>query len=235
MGIIALLVGLLLPALGHATERARRTACRGNLKQIITGALMYANDDSQGHLSNALHDTNDVMTFLYPEYVSVSKIFVCPSTENSVDLKKTVTNPWTGKAEPYDLTGYAGTITNAGTSYELWGFMNHTPDTPNYTVLRVGASSIKVRGVKKTLTTINNYQHHYDAFGLRGVVAGPSQIWLALDGDEPPGIQNYPDRNNNHGSTGGNVSFTDGHVEWIPTKTYLYRCELSQDENRTSP
>jgi prepilin-type N-terminal cleavage/methylation domain-containing protein len=45
MVIIALLVGLLLPALGRAREEARKTQCRSNLRQIGLGMMMYANDN----------------------------------------------------------------------------------------------------------------------------------------------------------------------------------------------
>jgi len=45
MVIIALLVGLLLPALARAKEEARKTQCRSNLKQIGLGVMMYANDN----------------------------------------------------------------------------------------------------------------------------------------------------------------------------------------------
>ena len=48
MVIIALLVGLLLPALGRAREEARKTQCRSNLRQIGLAMTMYANDN-QGH------------------------------------------------------------------------------------------------------------------------------------------------------------------------------------------
>jgi len=45
MVIIALLVGLLLPALGRAREEARKTQCRSNLRQIGLAITMYANDN----------------------------------------------------------------------------------------------------------------------------------------------------------------------------------------------
>ena len=45
MVIIALLVGLLLPALGRAQEEARKTQCRSNLRQIGLAMTMYAADN----------------------------------------------------------------------------------------------------------------------------------------------------------------------------------------------
>jgi len=45
MVIIALLVGLLLPALGRAREEARKTQCRSNLRQIGLAINIYANDN----------------------------------------------------------------------------------------------------------------------------------------------------------------------------------------------
>ena len=46
MVIIALLVGLLLPALGRAREEARKTQCRSNMRQIGLAMMMYCNDNS---------------------------------------------------------------------------------------------------------------------------------------------------------------------------------------------
>ena len=45
MVIIALLVGLLLPALGRAREEARKTQCRSNLRQIGLAMNIYATDN----------------------------------------------------------------------------------------------------------------------------------------------------------------------------------------------
>ena len=45
MVIIALLVGLLLPALGRAREEARKTQCRSNLRQIGLAMNIYCTDN----------------------------------------------------------------------------------------------------------------------------------------------------------------------------------------------
>src|SRR2546430_14312389 len=47
IGIIAVLVGILLPTLNRARESARRTQCLSNLRQIATLLNMYANNFQQ--------------------------------------------------------------------------------------------------------------------------------------------------------------------------------------------
>ncbi|CAN5448989.1 hypothetical protein BH09PLA1_BH09PLA1_20780 [soil metagenome] len=44
IGIIAVLIGVLLPALSKARESAQRTACMSNIRQLTTAWIMYANE-----------------------------------------------------------------------------------------------------------------------------------------------------------------------------------------------
>lgn len=42
IGIIAILISILLPALGRVRDQANRTACMSNLRQVMIGFMMYA-------------------------------------------------------------------------------------------------------------------------------------------------------------------------------------------------
>jgi prepilin-type N-terminal cleavage/methylation domain-containing protein len=51
IAIIAILAGLLLPALAKAKEKAQGTFCMNNLKQVQLGLIMYP-DDNGGKLAD---------------------------------------------------------------------------------------------------------------------------------------------------------------------------------------
>ena len=54
IAIIAILAGLLLPALGAAREKGRRAACLNNLRQLTLAATIYADDNRESVFDGAL-------------------------------------------------------------------------------------------------------------------------------------------------------------------------------------
>jgi prepilin-type N-terminal cleavage/methylation domain-containing protein/prepilin-type processing-associated H-X9-DG protein len=60
IGIIAVLIAMLLPALGQAREHARQTKCLNNLRQLSLAFIMFA-DEHHGHLPEA-----GMYTFIAP-------------------------------------------------------------------------------------------------------------------------------------------------------------------------
>ncbi len=58
IAIIAILAGLLLPALSSAKEKAKRVACKSNMHESLLAIYMYGND-FQDYLPSALDDEGD--------------------------------------------------------------------------------------------------------------------------------------------------------------------------------
>ena len=113
MGIVGILAALLMPALQRATETARRTSCRNNLRQIGYALSMYSNSHS-GEIPeyNNMQDTEwanpewentgqpegnrlvdgtivhrrPSIDVLVPGYLSDIRLFKCPSDDTSPPL-----------------------------------------------------------------------------------------------------------------------------------------------------
>ena len=76
IAIIAILAGMLLPALGNARIRARSTACLSNQKQLALAIMLYK-EDSNGYYISTYLGNGDAMTYhLYTNYMNNVKI--CP-------------------------------------------------------------------------------------------------------------------------------------------------------------
>src|SRR5258706_202226 len=102
-----------------------------------------------------------------------------------------------------------------GVSYEIYGFMNNDGGTSaNHFYY---GKNVFAGGLKKSDKNVQNYVHKNTPFGLKGQRISASQIWIIMDGDRggPGGINNYPDKNDDHGAQGGNALSCDSTVQWL--------------------
>jgi prepilin-type N-terminal cleavage/methylation domain-containing protein len=121
IAIIAILAGLLLPALARAKSKAKTTACINNLKQIGIGLRMWANDNDGKFPWQVLVDDGGTMVTaaapgvdpVYSQWadffracsneLSTPKILVCPT-----DRERTVLDVWTFLAGEDNVSYYVG-------------------------------------------------------------------------------------------------------------------------------
>jgi len=145
IAIIAILAGLLLPALARAREESRRKACDSNLSQIVKACTTYQepnNDFFPYQIQGGKDDLSDAtmgggpieaLALLYPGYVDNPKVFGCPSTTDEPNIviryRKGARHNWFLADTTTDVAGATPSPVNihAKTSY-VYDELSHFRD-----------------------------------------------------------------------------------------------------------
>ncbi|MBN2456044.1 MAG: prepilin-type N-terminal cleavage/methylation domain-containing protein, partial [Sedimentisphaerales bacterium] len=107
ISIIALLMAILVPALGKARKQAKDVACRANLRQWALAFSMYTNEnDGRMFSRNAGYGTDPRTPYWYvllKPYYRDAKLLLCPEAKTPTVDKN---NNGTGARTPYAAWGF---------------------------------------------------------------------------------------------------------------------------------
>jgi prepilin-type N-terminal cleavage/methylation domain-containing protein len=230
IGIIAVLVGILVPMVTRAREMASRTVCLSNIRQLQIGWLAYANehkgyfctaglgtsmdpyfplDKGGGWLSraNKMSETIDFPNSRMWPYVNNINTYYCPNDTRPVK------GTWDPVAPGDHASGF-GALTSYGMN-SLMGGLALTPgiddglsNSPGYTAW----------------TTLSQIRHPESTFVFSE--HSPIEGWVSVTPPVFPNLGNdyfaCPFHRKGHLAEGGSISFADGHaIFWSYAKPVL--------------
>lgn len=199
IAIIAILAGMLLPALASAKERSKRTACKNNMRQCILAIHMYGMD-FQEKLPASVDNNNNTHTIRISvsghsnlvRYSGNSNILDCP---NIIFGTQPHLNTTYGYLIGYNYLGDCNIPTNSAwnsSSPDYWVIPRKTSDAGTNVIL-ADANQWGTDGLKLA------------PHGKSGpILENGSAFTRTLAGATSKDI----------GAVGGNVGYLDGSVSW---------------------
>ena len=212
IAIIAILAGLLLPALAAAKQKARITQCLSNMKQMQLCYLMYVGDNGDNLppnetpaaadswiIGNAQTDTTpvNIEAGLLYQYCQSAAIYVCPADTLMINAPA---DPLHGHPTAYQ----APQTRTCSIDFALGGLTAggvHEGGTYDGVTTLISYSQILVPGPSEKIVFVDEGQNSVDdgCCGINPVSSGKNTWW------------NLAGCRHNNGCT---FSFADGHVEY---------------------
>jgi prepilin-type N-terminal cleavage/methylation domain-containing protein len=218
IAIIAILAAMLLPALAKAKEKAQRTQCVNNQKQLLMAHMMYVGDNNDRmalpNLSNGGQNKEPGWLYKPGEY-QIGSVYIGP--------QRGVFWPYAGSGKEVIVMG-----TNVSSAWRVFMCPLDKPDAL-YWRREIKFNSYIMNGAVASYNRIKDGSHKLSAFKFDCIL-----LWEADERyvDFFNDASSYPDEgiSNRHGQ-GATVGLFGGSVEYMRYKRY-YEIEADRNKNR---
>jgi prepilin-type N-terminal cleavage/methylation domain-containing protein/prepilin-type processing-associated H-X9-DG protein len=188
IAIIAILAGMLLPALGKAKESAKRTKCMSNVRQYGLGIILYADEHENKIISVARTQANALVGG-WPWDVS----------------KHALTN--ITRFGPSKQVYYCPSYNNLNDTDQSWNF-NVNFSVTGYVPLLLDARAVPA--IMQVSNTFNIPKNPVEQEIIIDAVMSQAGSYIAVQGT----LLNRTAHLNSVRPAGGNIAFLDGHTGW---------------------
>ena len=187
IAIIAILASLMLPALALAKEKARRTQCLNNMRQVAVALLLYEDDYqrlpvSGSHIPDFAINPEPSFLKLLRLLLRTDKVYICPSAKPSPYPEETPTTN--------SNTSYYGNAVAMGRK------LTDIPHPSNLVFLQETCFGIHVCGLRPFKVDLEMDNSHSRYTWWHDNEPGRGELYSVIH------------------SHGGNLIFNDGHAEY---------------------